>query len=193
MVRSIPATVLLISLLFLPLVSSACGASERDAPRTLPLVKELRSAAIASKISESLPPTLLRRVEEQAPETQLAIAESLRRERDARLTLLSASLFFEHDRQDAGYETLGDFVLEGGDLTGAFYGWLHSEVPDLAVQRYIGISRVILARYENLSVRERSNADRFICDDSLGVHLEECTPKAVRQRLALLESRLDAP
>lgn len=93
---------------------------------------------------------------------------------------------------DTAYDAYATAVVSGADLTGLFYALLHGEDPNAALRHYVGISRELLDRRSELDPDARTRADAFLCDESLGLPVEECTPEAVRQRLALLDQQLGA-
>lgn len=99
-----------------------------------------------------------------------------------------AARLFERGQERQGAKAAAELVLDGEDLTGLFYSWLHTGRPGTPQRRYVAISRALLDRYGDLSAVERQRADAFLCQEDAGYPpLETCSPDAVRARLRRIE------
>lgn len=154
-------------------------------------VVELRRLAAATPRDEPLPDGTRDSLDRLPADRRREVAGALSDEADPRLPLLGATVFLDLGDESAADRALAAGVLAGADLGGLFYGWLHGDRPDEPVRRYVGVSRALLARYDDLAGDARARAERFLCDESLGEPLAECSPAAVRARLLQLETELE--
>lgn len=144
------------------------------------LLVPLACAPTASDRSDATAPP------EDAPLSADEIDELIRR----------AAVALDAGEPDTAYDAYATAVVSGADLTSLFYALLHDDDrddPHAALHHYVGISRVLLERRPDLDPTRRSRADAFLCDESLGLPLDECSPEAVEARLDTLEASLSDP
>jgi hypothetical protein len=50
------------------------------------------------------------------------------------------------------------FILDGGDMTGFFWSWIHGADSHTAARMYIGIAEILLSDLNTLTAPERERA-----------------------------------
>ena len=82
------------------------------------------------------------------------------------------------------------FVLNGGDMTGFFWSWLHGADPRTAARMYVSIAEILLSGLDTMTPSERERAERFLITDGLGPDIPAFSESAVRNRLEYLKRDL---
>ncbi len=110
--------------------------------------------------------------------------------KDPGLLRLRASVLYQVGDVKEGDRAVADLIVQGFDPIGFFYGWMHDvSKSQMAARRYLGISDAVLERYRTLSKHERRYADPFLCDETYGEALEDCSLVSVEQRLEHMKGR----
>jgi len=82
------------------------------------------------------------------------------------------------------------FILNGGDMTGFFWSWIHGADSHTAARMYISIAEILLAELNTLTPSERERAQRFLMTDGVGPDIPAFSEGAIRSRIESLKRDL---
>lgn len=99
------------------------------------------------------------------PESQVLIAERALHDSDPELQTLGAQLFYALGMDERGDAAVADLAIQGVDVTGFGWGWMHSGEAGLLEKRMDGIRRILLSRYEQLTPEQRIRAEEILCEE----------------------------
>jgi len=199
-----PAFSLLSALLVFLLTGSAapgCGHGESTVDRRLDadLAGQARTAALVSHL-KSLVGTASS-VDDVAAKggsyvTSLSkadarlLANALVAGKQAPYDVYGASMLVSLGDEPAASRGFARFILNGGDMTGFFWSWIHGADAHTAARMYIGIAEVLLADLDTLTPSERERAQRFLMTDGIGPNIPAFSENAIRSRIEYLKRDL---
>lgn len=97
------------------------------------------------------------------PESQVLIAERALHDSDPELQTLGAQLFYALGMDERGDAAVADLAIQGVDVTGFGWGWMHSGEAGLLAKRMNGIRHILLSRYEQMTPEQRTRAEKILC------------------------------
>jgi hypothetical protein len=110
-------------------------------------------------------------------QSRIRIAERALRDSDAEVRYVGVAQFYRLGEDARGDDAAAQLAIQGGDLTGLGWGWLHSGKPGLLEERRAGIRKALLARYDQLTPEQQANARKVLCGDDA-----PCDPHAAAGR-----------
>lgn len=98
-------------------------------------------------------------------ETRVQIAERTIRDSDPAVQLSGPLQFYAVGLDDRGDAAVAKLAVQGVDVTGIAWGWLHSGDAGLMDRRMAGIRRVLIAGYGQMTAEERLRAEAILCEE----------------------------
>lgn len=95
--------------------------------------------------------------------TRIGIAEAALQHSDPRIRLYGVQQLYELDLATRGDEAAAELLLNGADLTGLGWAWMHSADRHLLEKRIAGISKAVLARHAAMTPEQLAMAKKFLC------------------------------
>ncbi|WP_460833590.1 hypothetical protein [Lysobacter humi (ex Lee et al. 2017)] len=149
------------------ILAGACSPTLRPSPRTDPAqaaIARVSSAdaetwldANGASLAKSLSPSEAERV------AAAALAHP-----SLQVRLFGIGLLFERVDEDKGAQVAAARVVQGDDLTGMFWGWMHRRPADVADRRLALIRKEVQARLPTLVGDERTRAEQLLCAQPSG-------------------------
>ena len=121
------------------------------------------------------------------------LANALVAEKQSPYDVYGASVLVSLGDEKAASPAFARFVLDGGDMTGFFWSWLHGADPQTAARMYISVAEILLTGLDELTPAERERAQRFLMTDGMGPAVPAFSESAIRNRLEYLKRDLKGP
>jgi hypothetical protein len=102
-------------------------------------------------------------LQDRPRETRLRIAERAMKDSDPVIRGIAPVQYYALGLDDRGDAAFAELMLDGVDLTGVAWGWLHDRDPKLLDRRMDAIKRLVLLQYERLPPEKRSRAEKLLC------------------------------
>jgi len=192
--------VVLTLLSLLPAGSAACGRVESTAarpqnseppvqPRTATLVSRLKSLVGTASSVDEVAARAGSYVTSLSNADKRLLADALIAEKQPPYDVYGASILVSLGDEQAASLVFARFILNGGDMTGFFWSWIHGADAHTAARMYVNIAEILLAELDTLTPPERERAQRFLITDGFGPNIPAFSEGAVRNRLEYLKRR----
>jgi hypothetical protein len=97
--------------------------------------------------------------------TRIQIAERALGDPDPAVQLSGPLQFYALGMDERGDAAMAKLAVQGVDLTGVAWGWLHSGDAGLMGRRMAGIRRALIADYEQMTAEQRLRAEAILCEE----------------------------
>ena len=124
---------------------------------------------------------------------KLLLGRALIAEARSPFAVYGASILVAAGEEQAAGPVFARFVLDGGDMTGFFYSWMHGADARTALRMYITIAEILLPQFSTLAPAEKARAQEFLATDSIGPPIPAFSEQAVRDRIESLKRELLRP
>jgi hypothetical protein len=201
-----PGSLLALTLASVPAVViavTACGRTDMTTERTdaaqpsaqgaaAPLVARVKSLAGTVQSVDEVAERAGTYVNGLSNADKARLGKALADEGAAHYDVYGAGILVSVGDEQAAAPAFARFVLNGGDMTGFFWSWLHGADSRTAMRMYIAIAEVLLARLNTLTPVERERAQAFLTADGFGPPITTFSEQAVRDRIEDLRRELKA-
>lgn len=96
--------------------------------------------------------------------TRIGIAERALQHSDPQIRFYGMQQLYELGLTTRGDEAAAELLLDGADLTGLGWAWMHSADSHLLEKRIAGISKAILAHHAAMTPEQLAMAKKFLCN-----------------------------
>ena len=130
----------------------------------LPEVSEFYRLADKVAASDDLTSVNENYVSHLPPDRQLVLARALANEPSDRFRAYGVALLTNLKSDDEAVAPLAALVLEGKDVMGLFWGWMHGADPCLSDRMTLKLSGDLLSRLDHLNADQRKRAEDLLSE-----------------------------
>jgi hypothetical protein len=106
-----------------------------------------------------------------------SVAERSLSDVDPEARLIGVAQLYAVGEDARGDAAASELALQGIDLTGLGWAWIHNDQPERAQERMAGIRKALQARYDSLPPEQQVRARLLLCDER-----PDCDPHASSPR-----------
>ncbi len=189
-------SVSLLALVLTGIAAVRCSRAESTAGRApaaqpaAPLVSRLRSLVGTASSVDDVAAKGGSYVASLTDAYKRLLANALIDEKKSPYDVYGASVLVSLGDEKTASPAFARFVLNGGDMAGFFWSWIHGADPHTGARMYISIAEILLSGLDTLTPSERELAERFLITGGLGPDIPAFSESAVRNRLEYLKRDL---